>query len=60
MLIGSIAEAWVPKCERVLVCEITFKPHPLICMFDVIQLQAKQKRPVAADVQGRVEAALVV
>ena len=37
-----------------------FKPHPLICLFNVIQLQAKQKRPVAADVQGCVEAALVV
>ena len=37
-----------------------FKPHPLICMLNVIQLQAKQKRPVVADFQGRVEAALVV
>ena len=31
------------------------------CMLNVIQLQAKQKRPVAcqADVKGHVEAALV-
>ena len=29
------------------------------CMLNVIQLQAKQKRPVAADVKGHLEAALV-
>ena len=46
----------MPKCERALICEF-FKPHPLICM---LNLQVKQERPVAADVQDRVEAALVV
>ena len=28
MLIGSIAEAWLPKCERVLVGEIIFQTTP--------------------------------
>ena len=65
MLIGSIAETWVPKCERVLFVRV-FKPRPPIsagCARSNTlndSLQTKQRRPVAASqaaVQGCVEAA---